>query len=85
MKRKKYKTGSKQGMVSEPVVLYSKKENEIRFFNSFEEMNEHDIIEMAKSTPQKRFENITYVIMQRYAEELRRPLKDFSIRFGKKG
>ncbi len=69
-----------QGKVSEPESNYRKPT--IRFFTSFEEMNEADIIEMAGFTPVQNFEQVTQMILSFYKEELQKPL-DKKIHFRK--
>lgn len=56
-------------------------EKRIHFFSSFEEMNEYDLKEMAQSTPQERFQNITRLIKSLYKKELGYSLKDSPLIF----
>jgi len=78
MKSNRPKHSIKQ--VSEPESIYSKPR--IRFFNSFEEMNDADLAEMADFTPSQNFEQATFMIMNFYAEELKMPM-DKKIHFRK--
>jgi hypothetical protein len=60
----KNKKKKKENELSEPEVTYGRPE--LVFFNSFEEMNEYDRVEMAKLSPEetlqqmRRFINIAY-------------------------
>jgi len=69
-----------QGHISKPKSRYGKPR--IRFFNSFEEMNEADAIEMAGFTPIQNFEQATQMILAFYAAELQMPM-DKKIHFVK--
>ena len=65
--------------VNEPETHYGNKT--INFFNSMEEMNEHDIRQMQNSTPIQRIKNITNIIKTAYREELQKPLTDLRLNF----
>ena len=83
MKREnKYKKKFKEPEVNEPAAEYIKPPgNQIIFFNSFEEMNEYDLQEMANSTPEERFKHITYMIQHLYADKLKDRVLDMKIYF----
>lgn len=69
-----------QGHLSEPEIAYKKPI--IRFFSSFEEMNEADAIEMAGFTPVQNFEQVTQMISSFYHDEIQLPM-DKKIHFRK--
>ncbi len=77
------KKKNKPSEAKEPIAGYQKpgSENTIRFFSSFEEMNEYDHKEMAALTPEQRLQNITGMIMEMYKEELSKPMSDLTIYF----
>ena len=52
------------------VVLQKKKR--VRFFSSFEEMNEADAKEMASLSPKEHFQNTTSLIEKIFTKELKR-------------
>jgi hypothetical protein len=81
-KSKKYKKEPKESKINEPSAVYGKpSENRLVFFNSYEEMNEFDLQEMAKSTPEERFKHVTYLIQHLYADVLKNKLPDMKIYF----
>lgn len=83
-KKKKYAKQSKTTIVSEPAVSYQKGgDKSLRFFSSFEEMNEADAKEMAQNTPIENLRNVTEYISQCYAEELKNKMTDLTIHFKK--
>jgi hypothetical protein len=77
------KKKNKPSEANEPISGYQKPgaENTIRFFSSFEEMNEYDHKQMASLTPELRLQNITGMIMEMYKEELSKPMTDLTIYF----
>ena len=84
MSRKKFKEQpSPENQVNEPATItyQAGKNKHITFFNSFEEMNDHDHWEMAQHTPLERLQNITLFISQIYAEELKNKMKDLTVYF----
>ena len=77
---KNIKPDTKKGSLSEPKIANTKPR--FRFFNSFEEMNEADIEEMAGFTPIQNFEQVTQLILNFYSEVLQKPM-DKKIHFRK--
>lgn len=79
MKKRKKKSSK----ASEPKADYKKanESNEIVFFKSFQEMNEHDHRQMALHSPIERLQNMTQFIMQIYSEELKNKMTDLVIHF----
>jgi pyruvate dehydrogenase complex dehydrogenase (E1) component len=55
-----------------PVAPYQKKQR-IRFFSSFEEMDEADAKEMATLSPKEHLQNTTSLIKRIFTEELKNP------------
>ena len=79
-KEKNIKLDIKKNSAGEPEIAYAKPR--FRFFNSFEEMNEADIEEMARFTPIQNFEQVTQLILDFYSDELQKPM-DKKIHFRK--
>lgn len=69
MAKKKYKTKEQKAELNEPQLSYGDKE--IKFFNSFEEMNDYDHRQMALDTPIQRLQYITRFISDIYRDELK--------------
>ncbi len=67
-----------KNQAGEPQPGYSKK---IRFFTSFEEMNESDLYEMASSTPVQRLQRVTGMIMAMFKNELSHEMTELTIHF----
>ena len=65
--------------VNEPETIYQKK-NQVRHFNSFEEMNEADAQEMAAIDPVDHLRNTTLLTKKVFSEELKKPM-DMTIKF----
>lgn len=55
-------------------VISFKKKQHIKFFTSFNEMNEADAKEMALLTPQEHLQNAVFLIKKIFAEELKKPM-----------
>ena len=72
---------SDQDKVNEPAAEYQKQE--IRFFNSFEEMNDADAKEMATFSPVQHLQHITEYLKHAFAKELEDKVKDLNIHFKK--
>ena len=83
MPRKNNNKSSKASLSEEPQVPYQKSTDDkaIRFFSSFEEMNEYDHKQMAALTPIQRLQNITRLIIEMYKQELDKPMTDMTIYF----
>jgi|GEM_PF-1753902 hypothetical protein len=82
-KKKPYKTPhDKNEQVNEPVAVFNK--SKLTMFNSFEEMNEYDIKEMALFSPTQRFQHITELLKRMFAKELKKKM-DLKIHFEKPG
>lgn len=67
--------------VSEPMVAYSNK-GMIQSFGSFEEASEADAKERANLSPEQHLMNVTQMILEMYADELKTPM-DKTIQFRK--
>jgi hypothetical protein len=68
--------------VREPSAAYGKSDkNSLVFFNSYSEMNEFDLQEMANSTPEERFKHVTYLIQHLYADKLKNKAPDMELHF----
>ncbi len=67
--------------VNGPSADYQKQE--IRFFNSFEEMNKADAKEMAAFSPVQHLQHITEYLKHVFAKELQDKAKDMNIHFKK--
>jgi len=61
-----------EGKVNEPETVYGK--NRIRFFNSFEEMNDSDAREMANIDGITHLRNATALIKRLYGKELKQKM-----------
>ncbi len=59
---------------NEPEAVYSKKRS-LRFFSSFEEMNDADAKEIAALTPLESLMHTTALIERLYAEELKSKIR----------
>jgi hypothetical protein len=82
MADKKYKRKKQTTEAKEPAAVYGKHQgDDLVFFNSFEEMNEYDIKGMGDSTPKKRFQNITYLLQNLYADVLKTKVTDRELHF----
>lgn len=76
-KRNNYPSSLNQkNILNDPEVIYQ----EIRHFNSFEEMNEADAQEMAAIPPIIHLQNATIITKKVFSEELKNPM-DMSIKF----
>ncbi len=64
--------------VNEPAPGY---DNRITFFKSFEEMNEHDHMEMAKLSYVERMQQLNFLIRNMYKKELEEDEDDNRIYF----
>ena len=69
---KKVLPETKKSSFNEPLIGYTKAR--FRFFNSFEEMNEADIEEMARFTPLQNFEQVTQLLLNFYSDVLQMPM-----------
>ena len=65
--------------LNEPVISFPKKQ-QIKFFTSFEAMNEADAKEMAALSPKEHLQNAVLLTRQIFAEELKKPM-DKKIKF----
>jgi len=79
MKKKKIE----KEKTEEPTPVYGEASGKdtLRFFTSFEEMNEFDLTEMANSSIHIRFQNILILINSIFSKELQVPLEDKTIKF----
>ena len=81
----KMKKGShdKPSQASEPQPEYAAKNagKSIRFFSSFEEMNEADAKELSQFTPEQHLQHVTEMLKHLYAEELKKPFTNLKIYF----
>ena len=68
--------------VNEPEAIYSKKPT-LRFFSSFEEMNEADAKEMAALSPLESLIQTTALIERLYADKLKSGIKGRKIYFNR--
>lgn len=75
--KKEKENKEEESKAEEPVFPYG---NTIRFFSSFEEMNEADDKEMASLSPTQHLQHITEYIMHVYKDELKGE-NDLTIRF----
>lgn len=81
MNQEEKENNKKAGKVEEPEVAYEKAmDKTVRFFSSFEEMNDYDLKDMAAHTPVDRLKNITFMLQSLYSEELQKPF-DFTLHF----
>ena len=58
--------------VNEPSMVYSKKS--VRFFDTYEEMNNSDAKEMSAISGLQHLANVTILIKNIFAEELKKPM-----------
>ncbi len=61
--------------------MNSENKNSLCFFTTLAEKNTSDLKEMANSTPTKRLQNITCLIMNMYRMELNKPIKNLRLNF----
>lgn len=64
---RKERNKSEKGQVEEPQVVYDKKE--IKFFDSFEELNEYEYQEYAKMSPIERLRTVSKMRYACWPEE----------------
>ena len=60
--------------------IYLQKNKQIKFFTSFNEMNEADAKEVAALSPKEHLMNATFLIKKIFEKELKRPM-DKKIKF----
>lgn len=77
--KKKKENKDEEGKAEEPAFPYG---NTIRFFSSFEEMNEADAMEMAQLSPEQHLNHATDLIERAFQKELKEKM-DKKIYFGK--
>ena len=65
--------------LNEPVISFPKKQ-QIKFFTSFEAMNEADAKEVAALSPKEHLVNATFLIKKIFEKELKKPM-DKKIKF----
>lgn len=83
MKKKTKAKPQKNQVMQEPAAECNSCERgiEIRFFSSFQAMNEADIQEMAALSPQESLQQATALIMSLYPKEVKKKFSDFTIHF----
>ena len=81
-KIKKYKKANLDSNVTEPPAVYEvAKEKHLVFFNSFNEMNESDLMEMAEYSAKERFEHITFTLQNLYVDVIKTKSTDKTLHF----
>lgn len=78
---KKKHNKEKSSQANEPESAYSNKSGKIVFFNSFEEMNEYDIKQMALAKPVENLQQVTEMLKRFFADELKQPLTNLKIQY----
>ena len=75
---------SNDNLVNEPSAEYGAGMG-LTFFNSFEEMEEHDAKELSALSPLQHLKNATALIKKVFAKELKTEMKDMKLFFKKDG